>query len=62
MADVRKAIAGAVTRRRISGRKTILFVDEIHRFSRSQQDSLLPDVENGNVRLIGATTHNPRFT
>ena len=54
VADVRKAIAGAVTRRRISGRKTILFVDEIHRFSRSQQDSLLPDVENGNVRLIGA--------
>ena len=61
VADVRKAIAGAVTRRRISGRKTILFVDEIHRFSRSQQDSLLPDVENGNVRLIGATTHNPQF-
>lgn len=61
VADVRKEIAQAVTRRRINGRRTILFVDEIHRFSRSQQDSLLPDVENGNVRLIGATTHNPQF-
>ncbi len=61
VADVRREIAHAVTRRRISGRRTILFVDEIHRFSRSQQDSLLPDVENGNVRLIGATTHNPQF-
>ncbi len=61
VADVRKAIAAAVTRRKINGRKTILFIDEIHRFSRSQQDSLLPDVENGNIRLIGATTHNPQF-
>ncbi len=61
VADVRKAISAAVVRRRINGRRTILFVDEIHRFSRSQQDSLLPDVENGNVRLIGATTHNPQF-
>ena len=61
VADVRKAISAALTRRRINGRRTILFIDEIHRFSRSQQDSLLPDVENGNVRLIGATTHNPQF-
>jgi putative ATPase len=44
-----------------SQHRPILFIDEIHRFSRSQQDSLLPDVENGNVRLIGATTHNPQF-
>ena len=61
VADVRREIAAAVKRRRSSGRRTILFIDEIHRFSRSQQDSLLPDVENGNVRLFGATTHNPHF-
>ena len=61
VADVRREIAAAVKRRRSSGRRTILFIDEIHRFSRSQQDSLLPDVENGNVRLIGATTPNPHF-
>lgn len=42
-------------------RKTILFIDEIHRFNKAQQDLLLPDVEQGNVRLIGATTHNPGF-
>ncbi len=42
-------------------RRTILFIDEIHRFNKAQQDLLLPDVEAGNVRLIGATTHNPGF-
>ena len=61
VADIRREIVRAVERRRADGIRTILFVDEIHRFSRSQQDSLLPDVENGNVRLIGATTHNPQF-
>ena len=61
VADIRREIVRAVERRRVDGIRTILFVDEIHRFSRSQQDSLLPDVENGNVRLIGATTHNPQF-
>ena len=40
---------------------TILFIDELHRFNKSQQDLLLPDVEEGSVRLIGATTHNPGF-
>ena len=44
-----------------SGATTLLFIDEIHRFNKSQQDTLLPDVENGIVRLIGATTHNPFF-
>ena len=44
-----------------SGAKTILFVDEIHRFNKAQQDVLLPDVERGTVRFIGATTHNPFF-
>jgi putative ATPase len=43
------------------GTNTILFIDEIHRFNKSQQDLLLPDVEAGNIRLIGATTHNPGF-
>jgi putative ATPase len=44
-----------------SDKETILFIDEIHRFNKSQQDLLLPDVEAGNIRLIGATTHNPGF-
>lgn len=61
VADIRREITTAAQRREISKRKTILFIDEIHRFNRAQQDSLLPDVENGNIRLIGATTHNPQF-
>lgn len=47
--------------RRMEGKDTVLFIDEIHRFNKSQQDLLLPDVEAGNIRLIGATTHNPGF-
>ena len=50
----------AIARRRPEA-QTILFIDELHRFNKSQQDLLLPDVEEGNVRLIGATTHNPGF-
>ncbi len=61
VADLRKEISRAVMRKQLNGRRTIVFVDELHRFSKSQQDSLLPDVENGNIRLIGATTHNPQF-
>ncbi len=61
VADIRKEIAAAIQRRMISGRKTILFIDEIHRFNKAQQDVLLPDIENGNIRFIGATTHNPNF-
>jgi len=61
VADIRREIVMAKERRANSGRKTILFVDEIHRFNRAQQDSLLPDVESGVVRLIGATTFNPSF-
>jgi putative ATPase len=61
VADIRRVIAGAVNRLTNTGQKTILFLDEIHRFNKAQQDVLLPDVENGNVRLIGATTHNPFF-
>lgn len=61
VADIRRVAAAAALRQRTSGGRTILFIDEIHRFNKAQQDVLLPDVENGNVRLIGATTHNPFF-
>jgi len=61
VADIRRVIATAVNRLANSGQRTILFIDEIHRFNKAQQDVLLPDVENGTVRLIGATTHNPFF-
>ncbi|MEO7724876.1 MAG: replication-associated recombination protein A [Chthoniobacterales bacterium] len=61
VAEMRKVVASAANRRRTSGKKTILFVDEIHHFNKAQQDILLPDVESGNLRLIGATTYNPFF-
>jgi putative ATPase len=61
VADIRRVIATAVNRLTNTGQRTILFIDEIHRFNKAQQDVLLPDVENGTVRLIGATTHNPFF-
>ena len=61
VAEMRKVVAAAANRRRTSGQKTILFVDEIHHFNKAQQDILLPDVESGNLRLIGATTYNPFF-
>lgn len=59
--DMRRVLGGAANRLLNTGRITLLFVDEIHRFNKSQQDVLLPDVESGVVRLIGATTHNPFF-
>ncbi len=59
--DIRAAIATAEERRGMYGQKTILFVDEVHRFNKAQQDALLPHVENGIVILIGATTENPYF-
>ena len=59
--DVREAIAKAAERRDQFGSRTILFIDEIHRFSKTQQDALLPHVEAGTVTLIGATTENPSF-
>lgn len=59
--EVREAIAEAATRRDQYGRRTVLFIDEIHRFSRTQQDALLPHVEAGTVTLVGATTENPSF-
>ena len=59
--DIRAAIELAQTHRGQFGRRTILFVDEVHRFNKAQQDALLPWVENGTVILIGATTENPFF-
>ena len=60
--DVREIIAEAKDRLITSGAKTLLFIDEIHRFNRAQQDVLLDDVENGIITLIGATTENPFFS
>jgi putative ATPase len=61
VADLRRVLAGAGNRLANTGQPTLLFLDEIHRFNRAQQDVLLPDVENGVIRLIGATTENPFF-
>jgi putative ATPase len=60
--DVREIIAAAKQRQIQQQTRTIVFIDEIHRFNRSQQDALLPSVENGNIILIGATTENPFFS
>ncbi|HXW58053.1 MAG TPA: replication-associated recombination protein A, partial [Solirubrobacteraceae bacterium] len=60
-AEVREVIARATQRRRSGGQQTILFLDEIHRFNKAQQDALLPAVEEGVITLIGATTENPAF-
>jgi putative ATPase len=61
VADMRRVLSTAANRLANRGQPTILFIDEIHRFNKAQQDVLLPDVESGIVRLIGATTHNPFF-
>jgi len=61
VADMRRVLAAAGNRLENTGQSTILFIDEIHRFNKAQQDILLPDVESGVVKLIGATTHNPFF-
>jgi putative ATPase len=61
VAEMRRVLSGAAHRLQNTGQPTLLFVDEIHRFNKAQQDVLLPDVESGVVRLIGATTHNPFF-
>lgn len=61
LADVRRVVAQAKERLRLYNQKTIFFLDEIHRFNKAQQDSLLPHVENGTIILIGATTENPSF-
>jgi putative ATPase len=61
VADMRRVLGAAANRLENTGQPTLLFIDEIHRFNKAQQDVLLPDVESGVVRLIGATTHNPFF-
>jgi putative ATPase len=61
IARVREIVAEARERRRATGRRTILFCDEIHRFNKAQQDAFLPHVEAGTITLIGATTENPSF-
>ncbi|MDP8257768.1 MAG: replication-associated recombination protein A [Candidatus Alcyoniella australis] len=61
VAEVRKVISEARDRGRMTGQRTVLFVDEIHRFNKAQQDSFLPHVESGVIVLIGATTENPSF-
>ncbi|MFA6347590.1 MAG: replication-associated recombination protein A, partial [Dehalococcoidales bacterium] len=61
VADLRKTIEEAKERRLMTRKKTILFIDEIHRFNKAQQDAILPFVEDGTVTLIGATTENPSF-
>ena len=61
VADLRRAVAEAKNAHAASGKRTILFVDEIHRFNKGQQDAVLPYVERGDITLIGATTENPSF-
>ena len=61
VAEVRAVIAAARERLGANGRRTILFLDEIHRFNKAQQDALLPSVEEGLLTLVGATTENPYF-
>jgi putative ATPase len=61
VADLRKVIDQAQKLRKMSGQGTILFIDEIHRFNKAQQDVVLPYVENGDITLLGATTENPSF-
>ncbi len=61
IADLRRIVQAAQQHRRLDGRRTILFVDEIHRFNKAQQDAFLPHVEDGTIILLGATTENPSF-
>ena len=61
IADVKRVAAEAISRLKLNGARTILFVDEIHRFNKAQQDAFLPFIENGTIVLIGATTENPSF-
>ena len=61
VADLRKVVEEAKKRRGMGGQRTVLFIDEIHRFNKAQQDAILPYVEDGTITLIGATTENPSF-
>ena len=59
--DIRAAVEEAKLTRRADGRRTVLFVDEVHRFNKAQQDAFLPHIEDGTVTFVGATTENPSF-
>src|SRR5512146_1042549 len=59
--EIREIVQAARDRRKMNRKRTILFVDEIHRFTKAQQDAFLPHVEDGTITLIGATTENPSF-
>lgn len=61
VADIRKVIEAAQKSWRAQNKRTILFIDEIHRFNKAQQDAILPHIENGTLRLVGSTTENPSF-
>ncbi len=61
MAELREVVESAQEELKLTGRRTVLFLDEIHRWNRAQQDGILPHVENGTITLIGATTENPSF-
>lgn len=61
VADIKRVVAEAENRLKLQSRRTVLFIDEVHRWNKSQQDALLPHVEKGTVILIGATTENPSF-
>ncbi|MDB5074840.1 MAG: ATPase central domain protein [Chloroflexi bacterium] len=61
VADLRRIVEEARQRLQLTGQRSLLFIDEIHRFNKAQQDAILPHVEDGTIRLIGATTENPSF-
>ncbi len=61
VAELRQVVSDAIDRRKLTGTRTIVFIDEIHRWNKAQQDAFLPYVEDGTVTLIGATTENPSF-
>ncbi len=62
VADVKEVVKTAKNEQRLTGRRTLLFIDEVHRFNKLQQDAFLPHVEDGTITLVGATTENPSFS
>ena len=62
VSDVKEVVKVARNEKRMFGRRTVLFMDEVHRFNKLQQDAFLPHVEDGTITLIGATTENPSFS
>ena len=62
VSDVKEVVKVARNEKRMFGRRTVLFMDEVHRFNKLQQDAFLPHVEDGTITLVGATTENPSFS